>query len=84
MKDILNWRKSRRSMADGNCIEVGETRRRPGWRKSRWSGYNANCVEAGSGERTVLVRDTMDRDGTVLAYSAEVWAAFTAKLRSGS
>jgi uncharacterized protein DUF397 len=29
----------------------------------------------------VLVRDTKDRDGATLAFSADAWAAFTGALR---
>jgi hypothetical protein len=31
----------------------------------------------------ILVRDTTDRDGGTLAFTAEVWAAFTASLGEG-
>jgi Domain of unknown function (DUF397) len=31
----------------------------------------------------ILVRDTTDRDGGTLAFSAEVWAEFTAALHGG-
>jgi hypothetical protein len=52
-----------------------------GWRKPRRSGTNGNCVELASGDRTVLVRDTEDRDGVTLSFSAESWAEFQALLR---
>jgi Domain of unknown function (DUF397) len=47
------------------------------WRKSSYSGTNGGqCVEvAASGH--VLVRDTEDRAGAVLAFSAEAWRKFT-------
>jgi hypothetical protein len=53
------------------------------WRKPERSISNGACVEVGSGGRTVFVRDTTDRDGGVLAYSADAWAAFMADVRSG-
>lgn len=68
----MNFRKSRRSFANGNCVEVGED-----WRKSSRSEAG-NCVEAGRGPGSVLVRDTADRGGPLLAFPAEAWAAFTA------
>jgi hypothetical protein len=51
------------------------------WRTSSYTGTNGNCVETGSAARVVLVRDTKDRDGAALAFSAEAWAAFTTSLK---
>jgi hypothetical protein len=52
------------------------------WRKSSYSGANGgSCVEvAGSADEGVLVRDTTNRDGGSLAFSAAVWVAFVASL----
>ena len=51
------------------------------WRKSSYSGSNGGeCVEvvvAGA----VLVRDTADRGGPVLTFTAEAWRTFTAAIR---
>ncbi len=53
-----------------------------GWRKSSYSdGNGGNCVETASGNRVILVRDTTDRDGGTLEFSAEAWQAFVASLR---
>jgi Domain of unknown function (DUF397) len=47
------------------------------WRKSSYSGNNGgNCVEAGSIPGRVLVRDTQDRAGAVLQFSADAWRVF--------
>jgi hypothetical protein len=51
------------------------------WRKSILSQYNGNCAEVASDGGLVFVRDTQDRDGTVLAFSAGTWREFTARLR---
>jgi hypothetical protein len=52
------------------------------WRKSTYSSANGgDCVETASGDGVLLVRDTAGRDGVVLGFSAEAWAAFTASLR---
>ena len=48
-----------------------------GWRKSSHSGQDGDCIEAGSKAGTILVRDTKDRDGPVLAVSAGAWRSFT-------
>ena len=51
------------------------------WRKSSYSGSNGGeCVEVASAE-AVLVRDTTDRNGPVLAFAAKAWSAFTAAVR---
>jgi hypothetical protein len=48
------------------------------WRKSSYSGTNGgDCVEIAESADTVLVRDTQDRGGTVLAVSAAAWRTFT-------
>lgn len=49
------------------------------WRKSSRSVNNGNCAEVGSSPAGVVVRDTADPDGNVLAFTAEAWSAFTAK-----
>jgi hypothetical protein len=52
------------------------------WRKSTYSNANGgNCVEV-AGAKVVAVRDTTDRDGGTLVFSAEAWAEFTASLKS--
>lgn len=48
-----------------------------GWRKSTYSdGTGGQCVEAASGDGVVLVRDTTNRDGGRLAFTADAWRAF--------
>ena len=47
------------------------------WRKSSYSGAQNNCVEiAALPDGSRLVRDTKDRDGAVLSFTAEEWRAF--------
>ena len=51
------------------------------WRTSTYSDANGgNCVETASADGVILVRDTTNRDGAVLAISAQAWKAFTASL----
>jgi len=52
------------------------------WRKSSYSGNNGgNCVEAGSVPGRVLVRDTQDRAGAVLEFSADAWRVFAGHVK---
>jgi hypothetical protein len=52
------------------------------WRKSSYSGGNGgNCVEVADSTGAIMVRDTTDRDGLVLAVSADAWRQFTAAVK---
>jgi hypothetical protein len=51
------------------------------WRKSSYSsGQGGQCVEVADADG-VTVRDTTDRQGPMLLFSAGAWARFTASLR---
>jgi hypothetical protein len=51
------------------------------WRKSSYSADNGGaCVEVASAE-AALVRDTTDRCGPVLTFTADAWDAFTKTIR---
>jgi Domain of unknown function (DUF397) len=53
----------------------------PQWRKASFSGgANGSCVEVGNGNG-VLVRDTTDRDGGTLSFTATAWAEFVNSIR---
>ena len=47
------------------------------WRKSSYSGGDNNCVEVGTADAEVTVRNTKDRPGGALQFSARAWLAFT-------
>jgi hypothetical protein len=52
------------------------------WRKSSRSGASGGqCVEAGSLPGAVLVRDTTNRDGAVIKFSADAWQKFAATIK---
>jgi hypothetical protein len=52
------------------------------WRKASYSGNGGgNCVEVGTVPGSVAVRDTTDRDGATLAFTADAWQAFTGLLK---
>lgn len=50
------------------------------WRKSSYSGANGGqCIEVASAEG-IAVRDTTDREGVTLEFSAQAWQEFTRRL----
>jgi len=53
------------------------------WRKSSYSTGQGNCVEVATEAERTSVRDSKDREGPVLAFAPEEWAAFIAGVRSG-
>ena len=53
-----------------------------GWRKSSKSG-GGNCVEIKEDGDRVLMRDSKDRSGPVLAFDREAFRAFIADLKAG-
>ncbi|MBO0801750.1 MAG: DUF397 domain-containing protein [Nocardiopsaceae bacterium] len=55
------------------------------WIKSSYSGsQGGNCVEVAPNRRgLVLVRDTMDRGGTVLGFRVAPWRQFAAEIKEG-
>jgi Domain of unknown function (DUF397) len=51
------------------------------WRKSTYSSNGgATCVEVGKADR-VLIRDTKDRTGPVLAFSPSAWRRFADQVK---
>jgi hypothetical protein len=50
------------------------------WRKSSYSADNGGaCVEVAVAE-AVLVRDTTDRSGPVVTFTADTWRAFVSTI----
>jgi Domain of unknown function (DUF397) len=75
MTDERPWRKSNYSGSEANCVEVAT------WRKASYSGAQASCVEVADTTDIVLVRDTTNRRGGTLGFSAAAWRTFTNQLK---
>jgi hypothetical protein len=50
------------------------------WRKSSKSDTNGACVETATANGDVLVRDTTNRDGGTLSFTASAWSVFLRSL----
>lgn len=46
------------------------------WHKSSYSGYNGDCVQVAAAGNAILVRDSKDPAGPVLAFTPAEWRAF--------
>ncbi|MCY1142899.1 DUF397 domain-containing protein [Actinoplanes sp. Pm04-4] len=53
------------------------------WRKSTRSGAAGHCVEVAAVPSAVLMRDSKDVAGPVLAFGDAGWARFIAGVRDG-
>lgn len=53
------------------------------WRKSSHTTDIGQCVEVALTDEAVGIRDTKDRAGGLLAVTAEAWAGFVGRLKTG-
>jgi hypothetical protein len=53
------------------------------WRKASRSIGNGACVEAASADGRVLVRDSVNPSGAVIAYAPEAWQGFIDSAKTG-
>jgi len=68
-------------------IDVYETG--AAWRKSGRSVANGACVEVGRGQiapatRAIVVRDSVDPAGPVIAYAPQTWQSFINETKAGA
>jgi hypothetical protein len=71
--DGIVWHTSSYSGEGSACVEVG-------WRTSSYSGSGSACVEIAPAPAGVLVRDSKNADGPVLAITTPAWHAFLASV----
>ena len=53
------------------------------WRKSAYSNGQGSCVEVRASVDGVDVRDTKDRSGPALGFTADEWSAFVSGVKHG-
>jgi uncharacterized protein DUF397 len=53
------------------------------WCKSRLSGESGGCVEVATRESSVLVRDSRDQSGAVLAFTSGQWLGLLRRIKDG-
>jgi len=71
----IAWRKSSYSGANGSCVEVAPL---PGANLGDAADYGTVASRG-----AIAVRDTKDRSGPALVFTARQWRAFAAGIKSG-
>ena len=66
-------------MTRRNLIPIGNLE----WRKARRSANNGACVELVPAAGQILIRDSKDQNGPVIAYSEYSWRRFLAVAKTG-
>lgn len=57
--------------------------RKISWRKSSYSGgQGGNCIEVADDASRMLVRDTTDRQGPTLRFSADAWRRLVEQVKA--
>ncbi|MEU5552038.1 DUF397 domain-containing protein [Micromonospora sp. NPDC047793] len=53
------------------------------WKKSTRSNGGGNCVEVATPSQIVMVRDSKDRQGSPLSFTADQWTGFVRGIKAG-
>jgi len=53
------------------------------WKTSSYSGSSGDCVQVAQVPDGAAMRDSKDRSGPVLRFSADAWRAFIVGVRDG-
>jgi Domain of unknown function (DUF397) len=62
-----------------DSLKVGDLQ----WRKARRSAANGACVEVAYESGQIFIRDSKDRNGPVVQYSAYSWRMFVVVAKTG-
>ncbi len=54
------------------------------WKKSTRSNAGGDCVEVAAPPQVVMVRDSKDRQGPVLSFTAGQWTGFVRGIKAGT
>ncbi|MFF0717581.1 DUF397 domain-containing protein [Verrucosispora sp. NA02020] len=52
------------------------------WKKSTRSNGGGNCVEVATPSQIVMVRDSKDRQGSTLSFTADQWTDFVQGIKA--
>lgn len=52
------------------------------WRKSKASTSDGGCVEIACSGKSVVLRDSRDQAGPILAFSSAHWSSFVVRIRN--
>lgn len=63
--------------ADGESFQIETS-----WRKSSWSAGDGECIEVASGEYGIMIRDSKDRCGPTLKFTADSWISLLEALKT--
>ncbi|MDT3395126.1 DUF397 domain-containing protein [Streptomyces sp. B1866] len=83
----VRWKKSSRSLAQGDCVETAEmdlSALPSAWQKSSHSLAQSDCVETAVAGPRVAVRDSKNPTGPALLFGRDSVHAFLEGVKSGA